>query len=322
MHWWGCWGRCMGGGVQRGGWVGGEGLQPHRMKRNNDKNDDNRNNSGSNGGRNMVVCKDTVRDGGTHGGHHASNRLPTVSLLDVHVDVSALLNTYLGRHAPVDGKGGVLQMIAQHALGEEECVPSQLRCVVDVYCMWRCVDVAVCACVTLYAFIVVFQRDKTHHTTQHQRYGRQDGRQGGLMLLANAILLLVNFPVDHNLHTPKKYANRFLGNGNGMRITWFPGSGQRPGKPVSQRILAAGKTTFDCSITNDRDNEYDNDVVLLLCRATDARGHGRYVCCGRLRLVRWSWEGPREWEWELVDAARAAGEPAFCALLQDVVRGE
>lgn len=116
------------------------------------------------------------------------------------------------------------------------------------------------------------------------------GRIGGVLPLANALLLMVN--LDGNA----QYANQLLE--EGRRMTWFPGAGQRPDDPLSRRLQGQGD---------------DDDEVLLLCRPTS---RGAYVCCGRLRLLRGSWQGNREWEWELMDFDAAHQHPDFAQLMR------
>ena len=117
---------------------------------------------------------------------------------------------------------------------------------------------------------------------------RRFGRLGGALPLANMVVLMVN------MDGGARYPNRLLD--GGRRMTWFPGSGQRPNDVLSRRLRGEG-----------------GDEVLLLCRAAS---RASYVCCGRLRLLRWSWEGGREWEWALVDFDVAQGHADFAQLMR------
>lgn len=111
-----------------------------------------------------------------------------------------------------------------------------------------------------------------------------------MLPLANLLLLLVNMD-----GTPR-YANQLLD--GGRRITWFPASSQRPEDALSRRLQAG-------------------EEVVLLCRATS---RGCYVCCGRLRLVQWSWEARREWVWELIDWQVARQQEDFAQLMRVYAR--
>lgn len=111
------------------------------------------------------------------------------------------------------------------------------------------------------------------------------GRHGGVLALANALLLLVN------MDGQTRYANQLLD--GGRRMTWFPGSGQRPDDSLSRRLCG-------------------DEPILLLCRATS---RDAYVCCGRLQLLQWSWDG-RAWLWGLNDWEAAAGRSDFAQLMR------
>ena len=104
--------------------------------------------------------------------------------------------------------------------------------------------------------------------------------------MANALLLMVN------LQGTRRYANHLAQ--QTRSITWFPAARQHPDDALSQRLLGG------------------EEPVVLMCRAS---GKGAFVCCGRLQLVRWTWDGTREWEWALVDWEKAAPHPEFQSLL-------
>jgi hypothetical protein len=140
--------------------------------------------------------------------------------------------------------------------------------------------------------------------------------RGGVLELANACALLVNFAGGQagGAGPPRLYANRFfaLPDGRGTAVSWWPSPGQGRASRLTRRLLGSDG---DGSPSSSSDTP-----VLLFARLTGGR-KSAYTCLGRLEAATVDWDaahGGGEVAWRLVDvdAAWRRGGRAVAALLE------